>query len=61
VRRKRDGVIRKRTTLYLSPEMARRLAVYSAETDRDMSEIAEEALGSFLSKRSLDGREGRAR
>lgn len=50
VQRKRDGAVRKRMTIYLTPEMAKSLAMRSVVTDRDMSELVEEALSLFLSK-----------
>lgn len=50
VQRKRDGVVRKRMTIYLTPGIAKGLAMRSVETDKDMSELVEEALGLFLKR-----------
>ncbi len=46
--RRKDGSEFKRTTIYLRVELARKLAVYCAQTDRDMSEVIDEALEKIL-------------
>jgi hypothetical protein len=45
---RKDGRARVRTTVYLTPELARALAVRSAETGADQSEIMGTALESYL-------------
>lgn len=41
---RKDGRELRRTTVYLQPDLARWLAVRAAETERDQSEIINEAL-----------------
>jgi len=35
-------------TIYMPPELAKRLAVYSAESDRDISDVVSEAVAKLL-------------
>lgn len=39
---------KKRMTIYLSPEIAKKLKIYAAENDKKISEIIEDALTSKL-------------
>jgi len=41
---------RQRTTIYFSPEVRKRLAVYCAERDAEMSEVVTEAVSKFLNR-----------
>jgi hypothetical protein len=43
-----DGRLRRRMTLYLSPELARALKVHAAERDAEMSDIVAAAVEAFL-------------
>jgi hypothetical protein len=43
-----DGREVKRMTIYMPPELAKRLAVYSAESDRDISDVVSEAVAKLL-------------
>jgi hypothetical protein len=45
---RQDGRLRRRLTVYLSPELAKRLAVHCASNDFEMSEVVEEALAKHL-------------
>jgi hypothetical protein len=45
---RQDGRLRRRLTIYLSPELAKRLAVHCASNDLEMSEVVEEALAKHL-------------
>lgn len=47
---RRDGRELRRLTLYLPADLARRLAVASAEADRDMSALVAEALADYLER-----------
>lgn len=47
---RRDGRELRRLTLYLPADLARRLAVASAEADRDMSDLVAEALAGYLGR-----------
>lgn len=48
--KRRDGRELRKMTLYLQPELGRRLAVRSAETGADMSEIVSLALDAYLNR-----------
>ena len=41
---------RKQKTVYLSPGLARRLNIYAAESEQEISEIAEAALDEYLTR-----------
>jgi len=45
---RQDGRLRRRLTIYLSPELAKRLAIHCASSDLEMSEVVEEALARHL-------------
>jgi hypothetical protein len=45
---RKDGRTLKRMTLYLPADLARRLAIYSAEQDIDMSAVVSEAVKRHL-------------
>lgn len=47
-----DGRELARKTVYLPPELARRLAIYAAETETDVSGVIAEICGQFLDSRS---------
>ena len=48
---RKDGRTLKRMTLYLPLDLARRLAVHSAEREIDMSAVVTEAVRRYLSER----------
>ena len=45
---RKDGREVKRTTVYLPPAMAKRLAIYCIEHDKDMSDVMAAALEKYL-------------
>ena len=45
---------KKRHTIYLSRRISRALKRQAAETDRDMSELVDEALGKYLPKKFIE-------
>jgi hypothetical protein len=42
------GRVTRRMTMYLAPELARRVQLYCVETGREISDVAGEALEAFL-------------
>ena len=48
---RRDGRQLRRMTVYLAPELAKRLQHHCVETDQDMSDVIQEALGALLARR----------
>ena len=52
-----DGSERRRMTLYLPPALARRLAVYCAGAERDLSDVVTEAVAGWLDAQAA-GRPG---
>lgn len=47
---RKDGEVR-RMTLYLSPDLAKRLKMASVEHETDMSKMAEDAIAAWLNRR----------
>ena len=45
---RQGGRLRRRLTVYLSPELAKRLAIHCASSDLEMSEVVEKALAKHL-------------
>lgn len=48
---RKDGTVRRRATIYLTPETARALAVHCAGAGVEMSEVVEAALAAYLKGR----------
>ena len=44
------GRLTRRMTMYLSPELARRVVLHCAETGREISDVAAEALERYLAR-----------
>jgi hypothetical protein len=48
---RQSGTERRRTTVYFEPELARRLNVYCAQHDLEMSQVVGEAVEALLGKK----------
>jgi hypothetical protein len=48
---RQGGTERRRTTVYFAPELARRLNVYCAQHDLEMSQVVGEAVEALLGKK----------
>jgi hypothetical protein len=48
---RRGGTERRRTTVYFDPALAKRLNVYCAQHDLEMSQVVGEAVEALLGKR----------
>jgi hypothetical protein len=50
---RKDGTERRRTTVYFAPELAKRLNVYCATHDLEMSQVVGEAVERLLTKKGM--------